>query len=625
MQARALYRQVLGLPCWTSRALMSLAPRYGGPGCPHLPLRSACRLLLTYTQATCSRNLLAQHSAQYLSQASVPGSESQPLREAALQLSVQIALLPDATTAAMPVLYDSDPAVLQRYHHLVLSTDAALRQCDGGGGIVFYAPGVGVVLRAWYGIRLWASPTGAEWLVRLVALHLLLGWHGCLVSSADCSSALLRGCTRFPPKLTVLELLWRRLCLNLLGLRQHCEMWVPAQHDTQAQHLLALLNKEAHDLAARGASTPTPWAVPLPQHLQGALVLHYQGALLLEPQLGLDQAYEDATATAYYAGRRSRLWRPDGTVFYDLLESDALPTRAIKRAFAYRALEWQPPPEPGIPMECHFCGIAERQLWQHVRSRCPAAFLHLLHAQALLLSHVSPTPGATLTVDGVLQDVRRRPQLQCTWDAHFTEDAINCDTLTLSGLWYRSSSASPSGLTPAARHRATKAVVSTLALPPLSFADVYALWAALPCPHSPPDRPPPQPPAVTVQDPQVYVPWSYTLAASYLVRGLASWQVCSAGSLQMALPVEPSWHPGPPVLLIICPPAAECWALALLAEAEARPSWAGVALLTAMPPGDGALPLPAPMTPYACGPLWLYTTAGVAQRWALTPAAAPVH
>ena len=222
VQARALYRQVLGLPCWTSRALMSLAPRYGGPGCPHLSLCSACRLLLTYTQASCSRNLLAQRSAQYLSQAAVPGSVSQPLREAALQLSVQIALLPDATTTAMPVLNDSNPAVLQRYHHLVLSTDAALRQCDGGGGIVFYAPGVGVVLRAWYGIRLWASPTGAKWLVRLVALHLLQGWHGCLVSSADCSSALVRGYTRFPPKLTVLELLWRRLCLNLLGLHQHC-------------------------------------------------------------------------------------------------------------------------------------------------------------------------------------------------------------------------------------------------------------------------------------------------------------------------------------------------------------------------------------------------------------------
>ena len=32
VQARALYRQVLGLPCWTSRALMSLAPQLRGSG-----------------------------------------------------------------------------------------------------------------------------------------------------------------------------------------------------------------------------------------------------------------------------------------------------------------------------------------------------------------------------------------------------------------------------------------------------------------------------------------------------------------------------------------------------------------------------------------------------------------
>ena len=62
-----------------------------------------------------------------------------------------------------------------------------------------------------------------------------------------------------------------------------------AQHDTMAENLLALLNREAHGIAARGASTPTPWAVPLPHLLQVALVLHYLGALLLEPQLGLDQ------------------------------------------------------------------------------------------------------------------------------------------------------------------------------------------------------------------------------------------------------------------------------------------------------------------------------------------------
>ena len=65
------------------------------------------------------------------------------------------------------------------------------------------------------------------------------------------------------------------------------------------------------------------------------------------------------------------------------------------------------------------------------------------------------------------------------------------DTLTLSGLWYRASSAGQASLTPAARRRATEAVVSTLALPSLSFGDVYALWASLPYLHSLQDQPPP--------------------------------------------------------------------------------------------------------------------------------------
>ena len=59
VQARLYYRTVLGLPCWTSRALQSLPMVQGGPGCPDLTLRAAVRLLLTYTQASFSRNLLA--------------------------------------------------------------------------------------------------------------------------------------------------------------------------------------------------------------------------------------------------------------------------------------------------------------------------------------------------------------------------------------------------------------------------------------------------------------------------------------------------------------------------------------------------------------------------------------
>ena len=513
--------------------------------------------------------------------------------------------------------------MLHKCPSLVLSTDASLRRCDGGGGIVFYAPDQGVILRAWYGIRMWVTPAGAEWLAHLVGLYLLNGWSGHLTTALDSTSALLRAHTRFPPKLTVLELLWRRLSPTLLRLRSHTELWVPAQHDSHSTHLLAILNRESHQLAARGAAAPTPWAVPLPHLLPDPLVLHYRGSMLVEPQLGLDAAYDATTTSAYFSGRRAHLLRPDGTIFHELLEADDIPTRAIKRALAYRVLESQPPPEPNIPMECHFCGTAEHQLWCHVRSRCPAAFLHLRRAQALLLPAATPTPAATVTGDGHLLDGQGRPVLSCTWDSHFTsEDAGMGDVLTLSGLWYASPDGGGAFLTAATGRRITKDVVSALAQPVLTPSDLLALWATLPYPHRTPDQPPPQPPTVSVLDHQSYLPWDYSLVTAYLVRGLPSWQVRCAAQLNISLPVEPQWHHGAPVLLIVAPPAALYWALALLAQAGVPPLWAGVALLTAVPPGDSTLALPQLMTPYACGTLWVYTTAGVSHRWALVPAAA---
>ena len=224
IQLRAYYRHVLGLPCWTSRALLALPLSYGGPGCPQLPLRSACLLLLTYTQATCSRSLLAHRSARYLAVTSLPGGEARPLRAAAQQLSVEVSLLPDPAISAMPVHSDTSPSVLHAYPSLILATNAALRHCDGGGGIMFFAPRRGIILRAWFGIRMWVTPAGAEWLAHLVALYLLGEWSGHLTTAMDSTSTLLRALTRFPPRLTILELLWRRLAHTLLRLRSHKEL-----------------------------------------------------------------------------------------------------------------------------------------------------------------------------------------------------------------------------------------------------------------------------------------------------------------------------------------------------------------------------------------------------------------
>ena len=120
-----------------------------------------------------------------------------------------------------------------------------------------------------------------EWLARLV--HLLHGWQVCLTSALDSTTALHRAYTRFPPKLTILELIWRRLTPILLHFQANYEVWGPAEHDTLDTNLLALVNREAHKLVTRGASSPSPWAVPLPQHLPLAVRLYYQGALLLDP------------------------------------------------------------------------------------------------------------------------------------------------------------------------------------------------------------------------------------------------------------------------------------------------------------------------------------------------------
>ena len=73
IQVCALYRQALGLPSWTSCALLALPMSAGGPGSPNLELRAAAPLLATYTQASCSRSPAAQAAAAYLAAMDCPG------------------------------------------------------------------------------------------------------------------------------------------------------------------------------------------------------------------------------------------------------------------------------------------------------------------------------------------------------------------------------------------------------------------------------------------------------------------------------------------------------------------------------------------------------------------------
>ena len=204
---------------------------------------------------------------------------------------------------------------------------------------------------------------------RLVALSLLDGWKGTLLSGVDATSALFRSYTRQPPKFTILDALWRHLLTTLLHLKAHHELRLRAQHDTSDEDTLSLLNSMAHSLATPGAHGTTKWTVPVLPHLHRRLVLFHCGALLINPDLGLD-----ATSAAYFTAHREACLRPNAADFVALLGGDQLATVAAKSAFAYCVLEWGPAPTLDVPMECHFCAFTLPQPGRHVRSRCMATY-----------------------------------------------------------------------------------------------------------------------------------------------------------------------------------------------------------------------------------------------------------
>ena len=120
------------------------------------------------------------------------------------------------------------------------------------------------------------------------------------------------------------------------------------------------------------------------------------------------------------------------------------------------------------------------------------------------------------------------------------------------------------------------------------------------------------------------------------IRTAESWPATAvgwseaSGKLQLtvthhesATPVE-AFNPSDAMLGALC----LFWAVAVEALPPldiGRAPQAGVALLTAVPPGDQALTLPLPLQPYALGPPWLFASAGVGHRWALQPAPEPTQ
>ena len=342
------------------------------------------------------------------------------------------------------------------------------------------------------------------------------------------------------------------------------------------------------------------------------------GALVLDPHKGLDAAYDQAAADTYFTGSRRDLRRPSASEFTALVEDAAVPALAIKRAYAYRVLEWQTPPNRQQPMECHFCGTVWRDLHHHVRGRCPAAYARLLHAQALFFRHVPRELGACVRADGWIVSSTGHQRHGCTWDGlYHGADVPPGLLLTMPGLIYAGDGDGSASLPPATRKRVVRLVVGALADPVPDPTAVLALWASLPYTIAPPPTLPAQPYNVWIQRPDICQSWPLSLAAAYVVRGLPAWRVESARALHLPLPWEPEVHPGVPTVLLIADRTDLPWALDRLAQVAASAPAGGCALLTDAVPGGSSHCPPVPLRTQPLGPVWLQVGPGVTHHWAL--------
>ena len=112
----------------------------------------------------------------------------------------------------------------------------------------------------------WAAGFYSQLCIRVVSADgftpgsLLKGWDGQASFLADATTSMHCGFTKAPPPASILNHLFRQLVSATVGAQ---ELWVRAQHDTGHTHTVALLQRDAHLLAAQGAPQALTFTAPL--------------------------------------------------------------------------------------------------------------------------------------------------------------------------------------------------------------------------------------------------------------------------------------------------------------------------------------------------------------------------
>ena len=277
----------------------------------------------------------------YLLDTVAPFSEGMALRTALATLHTRV------HTQPFPHLRDMRVHAHVASNHplpdvLWVVTDGALAGHRVGGGVVFYSPLLGILQSYNFGVLVVvATSADAEWLAKLVARSLLKGWEGQATFLADATASMHCGYTKPPPPASILNHLFRQLVSSSVGAQ---EFWVQAQHDTGHTHTVAMLQREAHLLAAHGASRALPFTAPLLPLLRGAALATNEGRLLLNAPHSVARLHDQALIrrAAPLAAWDTAAW--DATAFSTLLLNSALPRAPLVLALRLRALLFRPPP-----------------------------------------------------------------------------------------------------------------------------------------------------------------------------------------------------------------------------------------------------------------------------------------
>ena len=165
------------------------------------------------------------------------------------------------------------------------------------------------------------------------------------------------------------------------------EIWIPAQHDTEEQWILAQLNALADLLARKGAAAAGHYLVPYPALWQGIALAKLNGALVLSPRHGLQTAYDAAVQARYEQkfGRLDPRWR--ALHYGQAFLSGSLTLVSLQRVSHLAVAAIQPYPATVGARPCPYCHSSVDPLQPHLHGGCAHAEVILSLAETTVLEH----------------------------------------------------------------------------------------------------------------------------------------------------------------------------------------------------------------------------------------------